>query len=54
MAFLIEAVVDERSAQAKGFEAIPRCWVVERTIAFIRLAGIRFMPRRFTHYCYHS
>ncbi len=25
----------KRSAQAKGFEAIPRRWVVERTIAWI-------------------
>ncbi len=35
MAFLIEVIVDERSAQAKGFEVIPRCWVVDRTIAWI-------------------
>ena len=32
-AWRIEVV--KRSAQAKGFEVIPRRWVVERTIAWI-------------------
>ena len=32
-AWKIEVV--KRSAQAKGFEVIPRRWVVERTIAWI-------------------
>ncbi len=44
----------KRSAEAKGFEVIPRCWVVERTIAFIRLASIRLMLRRLTRYCVPS
>ncbi len=72
-AWRIEVV--KRSAQATGFEIIPRRWVVERTIAwinrcrrlakdyenlnrtaiaFIRLASIRLMLRRFTRYCFPS
>ena len=51
-AWRIEVV--KRSAQAKGFEVIPRRWVVERTIAFIRRASIRLMLRRLAHHCYPS
>ena len=69
-AWRIEVV--KRSAEAKGFEDIPRRWVVGRTsarvnrgrrlgrdyenlnrtaIAFIGLASIRLMLRRFTRFC---
>ncbi len=72
-AWTVEVV--KRSAQAKGFEVIPRRWVVERTIAwinrcrrlakdyenlnrtalaFIRLASIRLMPRRWSRHCVPS
>ena len=51
-AWRIELV--KRSAQVKGLEVIPRRWVVERTIAFIRLASIGLRLRRLTRYCYPS
>jgi transposase len=57
-AWNIEVV--KRPADQKGFEVLPKRWVVEyenlnRTaLAFIRLASIRLMLRRLTRYCVPS
>ena len=42
----VSLTIVKRADQAKGFVVLPKRWIVQPTLAFLRLASIRLMLRK--------